>query len=173
MRENNCLPVHIGFGFKMAGSGIFPFQLGSHISRFIMSSCRRGGTDTAYCDGTNHYMHSDADTPQSRPSPLLPADSHTASPTYCEDPSHSKCDEAPVSAPYPQHKAVLTLSMKVSLLVIFMTAVSESCTMPITGRLDWGVSIMAGTMQRLITSACVSRLWGTWRFISSPSKSAL
>lgn len=73
MRENNCFPVHIGFGFKMAGRGIFPFQLGSHMSRFIMSSCRRGGT--------NHYMHSDTDTPQPLPLSHQPTATLPATPT--------------------------------------------------------------------------------------------
>ena len=66
-----------------------------------------------------------------------------------------------------------TFSINTSLLVIFVAAVSESWTMPMTGRLDCGVRIIRGTIIISWISAFVSRLWGTWRFISSPSKSAL
>lgn len=52
-------------------------------------------------------------------------------------------------------------------------AVSESCTIPITGLLDCGVRMFLWTIMSSPISALVSKLWGTWRFISSPSKSAL
>ena len=39
-----------------------------------------------------------------------------------------------------------TFSMKTSLFVILLEAVSESCTMPITGRLLCGVMILRGTI---------------------------
>ena len=42
MREKSCLPVHSGFGFKMAGWGTLPSQEGSHMRRFMRSSWRRG-----------------------------------------------------------------------------------------------------------------------------------
>lgn len=50
---------------------------------------------------------------------------------------------------------------------------SVSCTIPMTGLLDWGVTIIRGTMASSWISALVSRDCGRWRFISSPSKSAL
>ena len=37
IRVISCLPVHKGLGFRMAGCGMWPSQLGSHISKFIMS----------------------------------------------------------------------------------------------------------------------------------------
>ena len=40
----------------------------------------------------------------------------------------------------------LTFSRNTSLFVIFVAAVRESCTIPMTGRLDWGVRIIRGTM---------------------------
>lgn len=66
-----------------------------------------------------------------------------------------------------------TRSRKTSLLVNLRTAVSVSCTMPMTGRLLWGVTIMRGTMASSWISARVSRDCGRCKFISSPSKSAL
>ncbi len=67
----------------------------------------------------------------------------------------------------------LTLSKKTSLLVNLRTAVSVSCTIPMTGLLDCGVTIIRGTMASSWISARVSRDCGKCRFISSPSKSAL
>ena len=66
-----------------------------------------------------------------------------------------------------------SLSMNTSLLVIFLTAVRVSCTIPMTGRLDCGVMICLGTIMISDTSARVSTDCGKCRFISSPSKSAL
>lgn len=74
---------------------------------------------------------------------------------------------------YRRFAQSLTLSKKTSLLVNLRTAVSVSCTIPMTGLLDWGVTIIRGTMASSWISALVSRDWGRWRFISSPSKSAL
>ena len=68
---------------------------------------------------------------------------------------------------------VLTFSRNVSRFVIFRTAHSVSCTMPMTGRLACGVMIMRGTDANSLISARVSSDWARWRFISSPSKSAL
>lgn len=70
-------------------------------------------------------------------------------------------------------KDIFTFSRNTSLLVIFLTAVSVSCTIPMTGLLAWGVMIIRGVTWRFSISARVSMLWGTCKFISSPSKSAL
>ena len=42
MREKSCLPVHSGFGLRMAGWGTLPSQEGNHMRRFMRSSWRRG-----------------------------------------------------------------------------------------------------------------------------------
>ncbi|RNA23264.1 hypothetical protein BpHYR1_033063 [Brachionus plicatilis] len=68
---------------------------------------------------------------------------------------------------------MLSLSKNTSRLVILRTAVSVSCTMPITGRFDCGVMICRGTIINSETSARVSTDCGKCKFISSPSKSAL
>ena len=68
---------------------------------------------------------------------------------------------------------VLTFSIKASLFVNFLTAHRESCTIPITGLFDCGVTIIRGTINNSDTSARVSIDCGTCMFISSPSKSAL
>lgn len=64
-------------------------------------------------------------------------------------------------------------SMKQSRSVNLRTPQSVSWTMPMTGLLAWGEMMLRGTAQMLMSSARVSSLWGTCRFISSPSKSAL
>ena len=63
--------------------------------------------------------------------------------------------------------------MNMSRWVILRTAVSVSCTMPMTGRLDCGVIIWRGAIMSSLTSARVSTYCGKCKFISSPSKSAL
>ena len=68
---------------------------------------------------------------------------------------------------------LITFDKKTSRLVILRTAVSVSCTIPMTGLLAWGVMIIRGTEASWLISARVSRDCATWRFISSPSKSAL
>lgn len=50
----------------------------------------------------------------------------------------------------------LTLSKKTSLFVNLRTAVSVSCTIPMTGLFDCGVTIMRGTMASSWISALVS-----------------
>ena len=42
-REKICFPVHRGFGFRMAGCGILPSQVGTHMSSFITSVWNTGG----------------------------------------------------------------------------------------------------------------------------------
>lgn len=41
MREKSCLPVQSGLGFRMAGWGIRPSQMGRNIRRFIISDCNK------------------------------------------------------------------------------------------------------------------------------------
>ncbi|KAE9537834.1 hypothetical protein AGLY_005806 [Aphis glycines] len=36
IKEKSCFPVHIGFGFKIQGVGIFPSQIGRCINKFII-----------------------------------------------------------------------------------------------------------------------------------------
>ena len=74
---------------------------------------------------------------------------------------------------WPSNAENPTFSRKVSRRVILPTPVRESCTIPMTGRLDCGVKSILGTDASSDTSARASRDWGRWRFISSPSKSAL
>mmetsp|Transcript_7611 Transcript_7611/g.21335 ORF Transcript_7611/g.21335 Transcript_7611/m.21335 type:complete len:209 (+) Transcript_7611:3346-3972(+) len=64
-------------------------------------------------------------------------------------------------------------SMNVSRDVILAEASSESCTMPMTGLLDWGDTIFLGTIMICSSSAFAATDCGTCKFISSPSKSAL
>ena len=66
-----------------------------------------------------------------------------------------------------------TFSRNTSRLVILLTAVSVSWTMPMTGLLACGVTIIRGTAASWLISARVSSVWAKCRFISSPSKSAL
>ena len=63
--------------------------------------------------------------------------------------------------------------MKISLKVIFRIPHNVSCTIPMTGLLDCGDTIWRGTAQICDNSDLVSGDWGTCKFISSPSKSAL
>lgn len=92
--------------------------------------------------------------------------------SYCTWSANNGVD-ASLIVHHPLWPSFLTLSKKTSLLVNLRTAVRVSCTIPMTGLLDWGVTIIRGTMASSWISALVSRDWGRWRFISSPSKSAL
>ena len=67
----------------------------------------------------------------------------------------------------------LTFSRNTSLLVNLLTAIKESCTIPMTGLFDWGVTTFLGTIMISVISARASKDCGTCKFISSPSKSAL
>mmetsp|Transcript_11141 Transcript_11141/g.46367 ORF Transcript_11141/g.46367 Transcript_11141/m.46367 type:complete len:298 (-) Transcript_11141:1509-2402(-) len=102
-RLNTCLPVHSGLGFRMAGTGILPWNSSAHSMMFIMRS----------------------------------------------------------------------FSMKQSLLVMLRHPSRVSCTIPMTGLLPCGLTMQRGTIIISLTSARVSNVCGTCRFISSPSKSAL
>ena len=66
-----------------------------------------------------------------------------------------------------------TFSRKTSLFVNLLTAIRESCTIPMTGLFDCGVTMFLGTIMISVISALASSDWGTCKFISSPSKSAL
>lgn len=66
-----------------------------------------------------------------------------------------------------------TFSRNTSLFVNLLTAIKESCTIPMTGLFDCGVTMFLGTIMISVISARASRDWGTCKFISSPSKSAL
>lgn len=66
-----------------------------------------------------------------------------------------------------------TFSRNTSLLVNLLTAIKESCTIPMTGLFDCGVTMFLGTIMISVISARASRDCGTCKFISSPSKSAL
>ena len=76
----------------------------------------------------------------------------------------------------PTHMTMLksrSWSMNVSFDVMRADASSESWTMPMTGLFDWGLTTLRGTIMSCWSSALAATFWGTCKFISSPSKSAL
>ena len=66
-----------------------------------------------------------------------------------------------------------SFSMKTSRCVILRAPSSVSCTMPMTGRFEAGVTMRRGTAMSSCASAMAGSVCSACMFISSPSKSAL
>ena len=65
------------------------------------------------------------------------------------------------------------LFTNVVFLVNLYNPVAVSWIKPTDGPPFWGLTICFPTDEIICNSIWVTILWGTWRFISSPSKSAL
>jgi len=195
MVEMTCLPVHSGRGLSTAGRGTRPSQSSSHMRMFMNRSCGEG--ERGGGEGGRPGSRGGARARRARrwgpPPPPPPPPGGTGPPGGGGRPpargggwgargagggggppgargGGAGGAGGPRPPPPPAPRA---FSMNVSRLVMSRHPSRVSWTMPMTGLLACGDTMLRGTAITSAASARVSALCGTCMFISSPSKSAL